>query len=243
MTPARPESPPVAATEHVGCELRQAVGPAVDGQRRHGAVDPDRVGAPVGGVAGDVDDAARERVHALGGDRHVARGLGRAAVERELDRRTPETVASMPVIVRCVVGVAPRRGRAAPSCSSGGVVDLDGLRTPRRGVAGLVDDARLEGLRALGGRRPRSEPVWAVPPLTRHSPWSTPDAASVPVSGSESDGVCQAVGAAALVLTGLTVSALYCDLPVRALAGDVVDAVADRVVAVGGERDAAPWRR
>ena len=51
-------------------------------------------------------------------------------------------------------------------------------------------------------------PDWTVPPLTRHSPWSMPDAASVPVSASESDGVCHAVGAAALVFTGLTVSAL-----------------------------------
>ena len=38
----------------------------------------------------------------------------------------------------------------------------------------------------------------------------------MPISGSESDGVCQVVGAAALVLTGLTVSALYwTDLFVR----------------------------
>ena len=46
------------------------------------------------------------------------------------------------------------------------------------------------------------EPLWTVPLFTRHSAWSTPEAASVPVSASASVAVCQVVGAAALVLAG-----------------------------------------
>ena len=50
------------------------------------------------------------------------------------------------------------------------------------------------------------EPLWTVPLFTRHSAWSTPEAASVPVSASASVAVCHVTGAAALVLAGATVS-------------------------------------
>ena len=50
-------------------------------------------------------------------------------------------------------------------------------------------------------------PGCAVPPSTRHSPWSKPESASVPVSASEMP-CCQAVGAAGLVFAGRTVSIL-----------------------------------
>src|SRR3954452_1044583 len=50
--------------------------------------------------------------------------------------------------------------------------------------------------------------VWMSPKSTRHSPWSKPDSASVPVSASETAAVCHAVGAEGVVFVGSAVSAL-----------------------------------
>ena len=125
-------------------------------------------------------------------------------------RPTPDPgLASVPVTVRRVV-------RSCATAAVGSGVVLTGAVWSTL----MVSVRHGETLPALSTTRVSSvcvpsvvddrgaSPTWIVPPSTRHSPWSTPDAASVPVSGERERGVCQAVGAAALVLTGSTVSTL-----------------------------------
>ena len=86
MTPARPESPPVAATEQVGCVLRQPVVP--QSTARVGTVRS----MPIVSVRQSeaLPATSMMRVASVCAPSAVIvtlrRGLGRAAVERELDR-------------------------------------------------------------------------------------------------------------------------------------------------------------